>query len=267
MPSETQISEIKSLHFAGIKISYANIQTMVRQLKDKAGSKTGLLVSYINPHVFSLNRIYPEISRNLESCNFLCVDGIGISCFARILYRQNLPRVVANSLFDNFLSSLKTDLKTVVIGNSQDEADCAGNNIQLQNSHIELLKSMDGFRTNKEYETEFSLIDKPDLILIGCGNPRSDQLMQLAYEQFPEAIIWHVGGGTLRVYAGTKKSCPGVVSKLGMEWFHRFLLEPATRYRYSIGTLKYVFTVLKIYFLEPKHKLKKQLRIHEGLIN
>lgn len=56
---------------------------------------------------------------------------------------------------------------------------------------------------------------------------------------------FHIGGGTVRLYAGTKRRAPRWLSRLGLEWAHRITFEPATRARYLAGGLEFAANLLQ----------------------
>ncbi len=62
-----------------------------------------------------------------------------------------------------------------------------------------------------------------DFVLVGMGTPRSEEVRLLASKICARAVLWHVGGGTLGVLAGTKRPAPKWASKRGMPFslFHR----------------------------------------------
>jgi UDP-N-acetyl-D-mannosaminuronic acid transferase (WecB/TagA/CpsF family) len=66
----------------------------------------------------------------------------------------------------------------------------------------------------------------------------------MASEICHRALCWHVGAGTLKQWAGTKRRAPAVVMKLGLEWLHRMSFEPQTRTRYTVGILLFVRNLL-----------------------
>lgn len=252
---------IQSIIFAGIPFRYGTKMKMLDLISQYIQNNKPANISYINPHVYNLSNTFPETLENIKNCDFVCVDGIGISGFGFLFYGKTLPRVVANELFNKFLESNSNIIKAIVIGNSENEAKNAALEINKANEKVEILASWDGFKSDDCY---FKLLndlnENPDLILIGCGNPRSDQIMKIARGVFPKCLLWHVGGGTLRVFAGTKRPCPKLISEFGLEWLHRFILESKTRKRYSLGIIKFFANVLKnLITASPKMQVNESI--------
>jgi UDP-N-acetyl-D-mannosaminuronic acid transferase (WecB/TagA/CpsF family) len=66
------------------------------------------------------------------------------------------------------------------------------------------------------------------------STPKSEMLSHQAAGICQTSVIWHIGGGTIMCYAGTKRRPPAWIHTLGIEWIHRFYYERHTRKRYLI---------------------------------
>lgn len=68
-------------------------------------------------------------------------------------------------------------------------------------------------------------IAKPDLVFVGLGFPRQEQLIQHLRKEVPGA--WFVAcGGAIPMAAGVVRRASPVLQRLGLEWTHRLTLEP-----------------------------------------
>jgi N-acetylglucosaminyldiphosphoundecaprenol N-acetyl-beta-D-mannosaminyltransferase len=77
------------------------------------------------------------------------------------------------------------------------------------------------------------------------GTPKSERVLHLASKLCPKAIIWHIGGGTVRFYAGTLKEAPAWMRRSGLQWMHRLALEPRRMWkRYVLGNPLFVWRIL-----------------------
>jgi N-acetylglucosaminyldiphosphoundecaprenol N-acetyl-beta-D-mannosaminyltransferase len=85
-----------------------------------------------------------------------------------------------------------------------------------------------------------------DFILLGMGTPRTERVAQLAAASCPGAIVWGIGGGTVRILAGTLREAPALWRRLGLHWLYRLGREPRQLWRrYLIGNPRFAWRVLK----------------------
>ena len=215
----------------------------IRQWADEP-QRTGLMVGFVNPHVYNCAVAEPEVAEFLEECQFVCVDGVGVTVAARLLHRTGLPRVVATDLFDD-LVALDRPISAILVGTTAEELDIASTRITERSGGLSIVESLDGFRDLNEYETLVARHHDVDAVLVGAGTPKSEQILQRARELVPHALLFHIGAGTIKLYADTKRKAPGLLSRLGLEWVHRIVFEPHTRSRYFGGAWRFLSDVFR----------------------
>lgn len=122
--------------------------------------------------------------------------------------------------------------------------------IRTINSLKDLYPEIDimGFRNGfiKTDEEKKYLIDdivekKPDIIFVAMGTPKQEFLMEEILNQ--HKALYMGLGGSFDVFTGEKKRAPILFQKLGLEWFHRLLLEP-TRIKRQIVYLQFMLLLL-----------------------
>jgi len=66
---------------------------------------------------------------------------------------------------------------------------------------------------------------RPDILLVGLGSPKQEELIHLLREHLPST--WMVGVGiSFSFIAGDLKRAPEWMCRMGVEWVHRMLQEP-----------------------------------------
>ncbi|MGM1065415.1 WecB/TagA/CpsF family glycosyltransferase [Saccharothrix sp. Mg75] len=85
---------------------------------------------------------------------------------------------------------------------------------------------------------------KPDLVMVGLGFPKQENLIKVLRAELPHA--WFLGcGAGIPMAAGEFARAPGVVQKVGAEWVHRLALEPRRlAKRYLRDDLPFAFRLL-----------------------
>ncbi|MDD2800111.1 MAG: WecB/TagA/CpsF family glycosyltransferase [Methylococcales bacterium] len=207
--------------------------------------RQGRLVGFLNPHVYNFVHREPVVRNFLRACDLVCIDGIGVSLMFRILFGQAPPRVVATTLFDTALDWPFQGINAVFIGGTPQQAKLAAEYINARRGAWRIAGAFHGFLDADAYKDILRQHSGVDVVLVGAGTPKSEKILLDAREICSGALCWHIGGGTVGVYAGEKHRAPAWVSTLGVEWIHRFIHEPHYRSRVYPGAFEFASHVLK----------------------
>lgn len=233
---------LKKASIAGLDFVCADHRTLVDLINGKINRPTGcsrfgknLLVTFINPHVSNLSHQHNSIRDFLQLADLVCVDGIGIQIGVLLSKFRTVPRVVAEHLFRIIVEDKNVSCSAILIGTSSSEVIEAQKQINALDRGLNIIDVLDGFATQPEIHNFFSKHHTIPLVLIGAGSPKSESIALQANAICTGSVIFHIGGGTIKTWAGTKRRGPAVVSRLGLEWLHRLIFEPHTRHRYTNG--------------------------------
>jgi exopolysaccharide biosynthesis WecB/TagA/CpsF family protein len=207
------------------------------------------LIGYINPHVYNLAYQNRSVRKFLYQCDLVCVDGFGICISARLFFGLQLSRVIATHLFEAILDYQDIYSRAILIGTTEEEVNSAMHAINSRSSGLNVIAAYHGFHDLDKYDQILLQHTNIDVILVGMGTPKSEQFLLRAKHICQRAICWYIGGGTIRIYAGTKQRAPEWVSRIGCEWIHRYIFEPETRSRYISGGLEFAKHILSDFML------------------
>ena len=196
---------------------------------------TSASLGYLNPHVYNQSVTHPPVAAFLQRCDAVCQDGIGAVIAASLFGGACLDRVITHQLFDFSIAAGLVRGPVVLFGLSAEEIMRAARELRRAAPMADFVAIHHGFHQDQEYRAILRNHADASLVLIGMGSPRSERILLLASEICHRALCWHVGGGTLKQWAGTKRRAPAVVTQLGLEWLHRMTFEPQTRTRYTTG--------------------------------
>lgn len=205
----------------------------------------GYCAGYVNPHVYNLAAEHPAVGAFLEACDFACLDGIGAAFAARAQNMAWLPRLVMDQVFDAAVAAGKVEGRVLLLGLREGEIGAAAAALQAASPRLRVAAHHSGFLPMEDYARICRRHADADFILAGMGTPRSEEVLLAARRLLPRAALWHVGGGTLRNWAGTKRRAPRWASRLGLEWAHRVRYEPETRARYARGIPAFVWRMAR----------------------
>lgn len=215
-------------------------------------SRTSRTVGFLNPHVYNQMKRSNVVRRFVETCDAVCVDGVGILIAARLLFKTRLERLVATRLFDALLQDPEIRASAILIGATLPEVTKAAEVMNATSSGLSVIASYAGYFDDEGFDAILRANKDIDMVLVGAGSPTSERILLLARMICKHAICFHIGGGTIRIYAGTKKRAPTWLSAIGGEWLHRMILEPPTRSRYFSGGVEFAGHLLRARFSTNK---------------
>jgi N-acetylglucosaminyldiphosphoundecaprenol N-acetyl-beta-D-mannosaminyltransferase len=218
-------------------------QALVRDRLAGAPEASACL-GFLNPHVYNHSTCDASVAVFLQRCQAVCLDGIGVVLAGSLLSRSWLPRAPMHRVFDDCVAAGLLRGRVMLLGLTASELASARASLEQAAPHADFVASHHGFHSDDDYAAILREHDDADLVLVGMGTPRSERVLLQASEICRHALCWHVGGGTLRQWAGTKRRAPALVSRFGLEWLHRAAYEPQTRPRYVIGIPAFARQVL-----------------------
>ena len=201
----------------------------------------------VNAHIYNLAYKNTELLKILNSCRMVTADGMAI-VWASELFGKKIPeRCNATEAFREFLKDKTMPVNHgILIGCSEEEAEQAAKNIEKTSNHCKIRNTYSGFLSMKKYKQIFIANNDVDFIFIGMGTPKTEQMSKIAEIICPQAIVWGIGGGTIRIFANTMKEAPVIWRKVGLQWLYRLLSDPIKLWkRYVIGNPLFIYRVFK----------------------
>ncbi|NLD98548.1 MAG: WecB/TagA/CpsF family glycosyltransferase [Fibrobacter sp.] len=226
--------------------SFATAQrTIVTQLVQPDAQP--LMITYLNAFTYCM-AIHNERLRNIiNKSQIILADGTSIVQAVAFLHRIKLDRCIMTHAFDDFICLKKKPKCTaILIGGTLENALFAKNAINKVAHNLQITEALSGYMDEAYYKDFFrGRKEKYDILLVGMGTPKSEFLFDSEIIRNKVKIIWHIGGGTIDCFAGIKRRAPQWISKIGMEWCHRFIFEPHTRMRYIKTNFLFVILMIK----------------------
>lgn len=200
----------------------------------------------INAHIHNLAVHDAGLRQRLNAMRVVAADGISIVWASRVLGHAIPERCNMTEAFRDFLETGDMPPSSaVLIGCTEEEVARAARTIGRLSGHCRIVAAWSGYRTMADYRVLLAEQEAVDLVLVGAGTPRSEELVERACEWQPEAVAWHIGGGTIRILAGTIREAPAWMRWAGLQWLHRLWLEPVRLgRRYLVGNPTFILRVL-----------------------
>jgi N-acetylglucosaminyldiphosphoundecaprenol N-acetyl-beta-D-mannosaminyltransferase len=237
-------------HFqlGGVRCSTHSIAELLAELRmllaDKAATPRTIL--YVNAHVHNLAARDAGLRRALADARITAADGMGVVWAARLFGIQMAERCNMTEAFTAFLTDdSMPPSRALLFGCTESEARAAAAKATADSAHCRVVGAHSGFLDDTAYRDILSAQKEIDLILLGMGTPRTELLAGLTAAVCPGAIIWAIGGGTIRIYAGRMREAPVLWRRTGLQWLYRLGAEPRQLWhRYLLGNPVFVMRIL-----------------------
>jgi N-acetylglucosaminyldiphosphoundecaprenol N-acetyl-beta-D-mannosaminyltransferase len=210
------------------------LQEVRMLLHDRSAQPRTILC--VNAHIYNLAFTDLALREALNSARIVTADGMGIVLAARFFGNRIEERCNFTEAFRAFLEC--EDMppsRAVLLGITQPEAERVASYIERASRHCRVVETRSGFLADSDYERVLVSHRDVDFVFIGMGSPKSERIAMLAAKLCPSSIVWAIGGGTMRIMAGTIKEAPLVMRRYGLQWVHRLFMEPTLWRRYLFG--------------------------------
>ncbi len=231
-----------------VSCSPCGIKDFLAVIRDARQSfpRVGIWINLVNAHIYNLCWTDPSLRALVNQSDVIAADGMAIVWAARLFGFRISERCNMTDSFRAYLADPGAPPSTaILIGGNEEEVKQAADTIQHDGLNLRITETFSGFLPAEDYVRQVAKAPATDFILLGMGSPKSEQVGDLLHRNFPSAIIWHIGGGTVMFYAGSLKEAPVWMRKTGLQWLHRLCIEPRRMWRrYVVGNPLFVGRIL-----------------------
>jgi N-acetylglucosaminyldiphosphoundecaprenol N-acetyl-beta-D-mannosaminyltransferase len=230
----------------GVKVSCIRGNDFLRAIDEAARSGEKKIFAYVNVHAVNLAERLPWFRDFLNNAAIAYADGEGIRLGAKIL-GVSLPEKIAltRKIWDVAALCEAKGYSLYLLGGTKEIAGRASENMKRRHPQLSVY-AHDGYFTDAENETVMNNIQehKPDVLIVGLGMPKQEEWVSKHFDRLTASAILP-GGGCIDYAADAKPVCPAWISRIGFEWFYRFLFEPKRLfYRYFAGNPAFLVRVI-----------------------
>ena len=212
-----------------------------------------VLINTLNAHSYNMSLEDEVFAQALQGGDYLIPDGMSIVKACKWLKAESRPkeRIAGWDLFVFEMEKLNIrGGKCFFMGSSEAVLARIRERCAKDYPNIAVETYSPPYKPVFSAEDNAAIVDAinqadPDLLWIGLTAPKQEKW---AYEHWPELNIHcHCGtvGAVFDFYAGTVKRAPVWMQNAGLEWFYRFVREPARMWRrYIIGNVKFIKNIV-----------------------
>ncbi len=244
---ETTVTKAKAetVTLFGVEVSKMGMRQTVEYLVDAVRRRRATHVVTANPIMFMTGFEDERFMRMLRNADLVVPDGAGLVWAARRLGKPVAERVAGFDLVQElFRVGAEEGWKVYLLGTTQELIEAARDRIQEKHPGLRIVGCRNGFFGPDEDDEVVRHIAEaaPDLLLVGRATWTQDPWIAQHHQRLNVPVMIGVGG-SFDVMSGNLKRAPRWMQKMGLEWFHRLLLQP-TRWRRMLVLPKFALKVM-----------------------
>jgi N-acetylglucosaminyldiphosphoundecaprenol N-acetyl-beta-D-mannosaminyltransferase len=241
----------QKFNFLGLSFNSYSIRESISKIEENIVNKKPTIVFTPNAELLVRANSDDFLREVYNNSDILTIDSWVVYYFAKLLGNKlSEPASAANIMFKMLPIIAEKKYKVYLLGATEEI-------VLIVKERLEDLGIIVGgyqngyFDKNNPVEVVNSIKNcKPDILFVAMSTPFKEKFI---YENLQEMNVpVSIGvGGSFDIIAGKCKHAPVWISKLGLEWFYRFIQEPARLWR------RYLITNTKFLILYFKFCIKK----------
>ena len=209
---------------------------------------------FANAHTLDLAARSPADRRILNDADFVFGDGTGVRWAARLHGLRLRANLNGTDFVPALLAAADADARSCFLLGAE-EAVVAGAAVVIARDYPgwRIAGYHHGFldRVGAERVVAAIAAARPDLLLVGMGNPIQERWIAGHRDELPVRLA--IGVGALFAYmAGDVRRAPAPMRRLGLEWLFVLLLQRHKWRRYLFGAPSFLFRALRERFAGDK---------------
>lgn len=215
-----------------------------RDLLNRLVQRQGFnVVAFVNAHAMNLMVDDAEFYRTLMAADLLLRDGSGMQLLCRLLGMSAGVNMNGTDFIPRILSSFR-GRKVALWGTEEPYLSQAARRVE-QVFGMTVVSAHHGFEW-LDFYVDLCRAVQPDLVVLGMGMPKQEQLAQRLRDAGDGSLI--VCGGAIIDFLGNKvKRAPLWMRRFGIEWLYRLAGEPRRLFkRYVVGNPSFILRSLQL---------------------
>lgn len=192
----------------------------------------------------------PSLRKIINDCALINVDGMPVVWASRLLGKPLKERVAGIDLYTALIQrAAEKGWRVYLLGAGEEVVRSVKAIHEKQSPGLKIAGFRNGYWQPEEEAAVVSSIaeSRPDLLFVAMSSPKKERFLGAYQAQMKIPFAMGVGG-SFDVIAGKIKRAPLWMQQCGLEWFYRFLQEPAKMFkRYFVDDLEFFWLLLKAY--------------------
>jgi alpha-1,3-mannosyltransferase len=230
----------------GVPIFVSSASQVIGLLDDRFERHTSTVVAFANAHALNV-AAQDESFRSILCKSIVLNDGIGVDFASVVLFGVAFPQNLNGTDFvPYYLENTRRRYRIFLLGSRPGVSQRAGVCLSSRFPQHQIVGSHHGYFTRDETAKINATIKalKPDIILVGMGNPQQELWLANNLEATGASMGFAVGA-LFDFVAGEARRAPAWMRSMRVEWLYRLHQEPMRlARRYLIGNPLFILRIL-----------------------
>lgn len=232
-----------------------NYSELLEVINKAAETRSRLVVTYINQHVFNYTLDNLSFKKMLNKFDIIHPDGTGMYNALKFIFKlpKDTERVNGSDLYNLIIDTFRKSGKKIFYLGGMEQSRIVINSDKEKFCSTGIITNS-GFKSNANVDKEIREAN-PDAIFVGLGTPYQEDIALNLKRDTNVPVIICCGSG-IDIVAGTYNRAPVLMRKMHLEWLHKLVFDfRRTWKRYIIGIPVFIFKVLN-YKITNRRKAK-----------
>ena len=234
------------MEIAGIRIDNLDMEETIQRIEEFIKSKKPHIICTANIDHIVLTQNDKEFKEIYQKADLVTADGMPLIFLSRLLGEPIKERVTGADLLPSFCEKAREGrYKIFLLGAEEQASKKAVQNLREKYLGINIVgrysPPFGSLESKGENEKIIDIIKskKPDILFVAFGAPTQEKWIYRNMNKINVPVS--IGcGATIDFISGNVKRAPRWMQKIGLEWFHRFLLNPKKMYKRILRDTKFI---------------------------
>lgn len=192
------------------------------------------IVAFVNAHAMNCTVGDARFAQALLQADHLLRDGSGMKTLLQWAGLDAGLNLNGTDLIPRLIARHDSG-RIALMGTAEPYLSAAAAHVRAHLAPTAQIEVSDGIQPAEHY-IQLAQRVRPQLIVLGMGMPKQEQVAQELKAQLQEPCVIVCGGAIIDFMGGKVKRAPAWMRAIGMEWAYRLALEPVRLFRrYVIG--------------------------------
>jgi N-acetylglucosaminyldiphosphoundecaprenol N-acetyl-beta-D-mannosaminyltransferase len=243
--------EMPRVRLLGLEFAALSEEQTINHIITEASEGRGGWLCTVNLDIMRQSWRSAELRKLVSDADLVVADGMPL-IWASAVQGQPLPERVAGSSMTISLTAAaaRASASVFLLGGNPGAADGAAQTLRQISPELRIAGTLCppfGFESDRnaiDWITRRVVSSRPDIVYVGLGFPKQEQLIVALREHLPQA--WFMPCGiSFSFLSGEIRRASPTLQRLGFEWLHRLVQEPRRLgKRYLLHDTPFMVTLL-----------------------